>query len=629
MTKTLLEVVHAKEIAGGTGVYRYVHEKQLRTLAAKRNKIAQHRRKVLRTEMELQRAQARKKKRQRERKLRSPSPEVRREQQEHGAENAADSESCLSAEGQAAVSVDSGFTICQSWTRQPSAEDSLVADNPLPRRSLQLTAVKHKTCLASRMYKLSHARQHTAQQQRADQLFQTRSREFEAMPKEEQDKLKIAFGKVCAAEIQRLDGSPKSKDLGCHPILEICDLIECLKGLGLIGSNDNERKEIKKICQEIAGRGDANFYVLALELVPRVRSRLMEMHTEAMLREFLAYDEDCNGQLDVDECLNFLARICMDMDSESMSEIRMEFFSLFDRLKAAGDAEGCEDYVDFDGFQMLVELVRETHDRVRCDRVKLLVEETGLSSELLVEFTEEILLLYEVFSVQEPEAHDGLDEEQALNAVREYGLMSMKRGQTEKLVKEAFDSIPDGVMCFARFLKLIRNVRAVNKKAEQIELQAHFNSYDKDRNGTLSFSEVLVMFEDLGLIPQCREDQEEMRLLLAQIDANDSGDLDFGEFQDLVQHVTEKLRSAKLRRENRAAKELGFSQKEVAELRESFINLDERNRARLSLSECRRTLTLLHKDMSAEDLSDLFFELDADHDGLIDFEGFLHFMKNV
>jgi len=633
MTKTLLEVVHAKEIAGGAAISRYVHDQQLRTLAVKRSEMAQHRRKVLRKEMELQRAQTRK--RQRRRKLRSLSPEAGREQQEHVTENAADSESCLSAVEEIAHGASEGLGNPVA-SDDSGREDSFVPDS-LPRRSvMKLTAVKHKTCRAIRMHHLSQARKHMTQEHRAEQLFEIRKREFEAMPEEEQAVLKIAFSKVCAEslcteEIQDMEGSPKAPNLGRQSVRESYDLIECLNGVGLKGLNAGEKKEIKLICEEVASRGDVNFHIFAFELVPRVRSRLMETRMETMLLEFAAYDEDCNMRLDRRECLRFLAKLCVNMDRGGCAEIKMEFESLFNRLKVV-DEEDTDGSLDFDGVQMLIARIREKYERVRCERVKLLVEKTGLSTQLLDEFSEEILLLYEVFSEQAPKSKGGLNAGQALHAVTEYGLMSMDtrpRMQAERLVQEAFGSTPTGVICFARFLVLIRDVRALNKQVAQIELRRRFDSYDKDRSGTLSFAEVSVMFEELGLTPQCREDQEAMKKLLTKVDYDGSGDLDFAEFQDLVQQIAEKLRSGRRRRENLTAKELGFSPKEVAELRESFINLDEGNRARLGLRECRKTLTLLRKDMSAEELLDLFGRIDTDCDGLIDFQGFLYFIKTV
>lgn len=648
MTKTLLEVVHAKEIAGGAAISRGVHDQQLLTLDAQRNEMAQHRHKVLRRAMERQRAQTRHK-RQRRQQERSLSPEVAGERQVFSA-NPGDSESDLESsrdersrfnsnhsrfngiqDGNAVLSKDSD-------TEEPVMCENVAMAKRVTAKKLKL--IKHARSRNDRMTTLSHARKMMKHEQKADQMFEVRKREFEALPEDEKELLTSAFAMVRSMMAPSDDSgySPSRRSLigalahpGRKSLIEPFHLMDCLNCIGLTGADDHERKEIKMICQEVASRGEPDFHLFCFELVPYVRRRLMESRTEQLAIEFATYDEDCDGYLDSDECLAFVNRLCHDMDSEGYEEVRNEFLALFDRLQLQDEHRGT---VDFDGFQMLVALAREKHERVRCDRIKQFREECHLSNELLFEFTDEILLLHEVFEEQEPNLLriGGLRASQATAALLDCGTMpldSTQRYDVLQLVQDAAGDSAQSVIPFARFLVLIREVRKLCRDVKHVDLLKRFNSYDKDRSGTLSFAEASIMFEELGLTPQCREDQEAMKQLLLKVDVNHSGDLDFREFQDLVQRVGEKLQSGKRRRENMAAKDLGFSQKEVAELRESFLNLDEKGEECLSIQECRKTLTLLRKEMSAHDLQELFAQIDLDGDGLIDFHGFLHFMKMI
>jgi len=136
-----------------------------------------------------------------------------------------------------------------------------------------------------------------------------------------------------------------------------------------------------------------------------------------------------------------------------------------------------------------------------------------------------------------------------------------------------------------------------------------------------------VIFEKLGMVPQCREDQDEMKSMLLKVDFDHSGDLSFEEFTHLVQHITEKLRANDRRRTNEVAQQLGFNEQQVAELREVFFNLDSQGHGDLGIDECRKTLTLLHLDMPSDQLKSLFASADKSRKGRLDLSSFFCFIE--
>merc|ERR1719272_531698 len=131
-----------------------------------------------------------------------------------------------------------------------------------------------------------------------------------------------------------------------------------------------------------------------------------------------------------------------------------------------------------------------------------------------------------------------------------------------------------GPLTFTNFLLLIKQVRETSQSFESDHLKGYFKDCDKDGDGRLNFAEASIMFQKLGLCPQSREEQDEMKNMLLRVDVDNSGDLDFEEFQVLVQHITEKLRSATWARQNNAALRFGFTLVQLAELRDIFFKLD-------------------------------------------------------
>jgi calmodulin len=258
----------------------------------------------------------------------------------------------------------------------------------------------------------------------------------------------------------------------------------------------------------------------------------------------------------------------------------------------------------------------------------VIIEEFFLSAEDIKMHRDELLPLYESFSSQDLDGSGDLEYNEVIGALLENGLLPHKAQERERLHYIVEKETQHG-MNFKGFLGLIRIVREECLANRRLGLRRQFKRYDKDGSGELSLAEVSLLFIDMGLTPKCQEDQDEMKALLREVDADGSGELDFDEFQDLVQRITERLRFSQRRRENETAKQLGFNAQQVVELRESFFSLDQDGSGELSIDECRTTLTLLRKNMSAEDLNVLFETIDKDGNGRIDFQEFLHFMRSL
>jgi len=312
------------------------------------------------------------------------------------------------------------------------------------------------------------------------------------------------------------------------------------------------------------------------------------------------------------------------MGTEGDVQFRDVFMQRFSVVKKS------EHHVDFDGFLVLMTEMKEHAKAMRSEREQQLVSAESLTQTDVENHRDELLAMHDCFLRHAKESRRHLVEPEVVCALLESGLMPLEgeaRRRVQMLVHgECIRASSEGVG-FACFLKTIRSIREETKRIKLPEYRERFSRYDADRNGELSLAETSVLFSEIGLIPRCQQDQDEMKMIFDEVDHNGSGSLDFSEFQDLVQRVTEKLRSSQRRRENETGRQLGYSAHQMSELRESFFNLDTEGYGELTIDQCRTTLLMMKKSMSGTDLNEVFNEIDRNSNNRIDFVGFLYFVK--
>jgi len=356
----------------------------------------------------------------------------------------------------------------------------------------------------------------------------------------------------------------------------------------------------------------------------------MELHREQLMRQFDYYDQDGSGFLDYYECVDMCKKICRNLDTAGHAEVLEELESLFEELKQSD--EHCGDTLDVDAFQLVFERVHEKSVYVRQLRVQNILDAGDVTEEQAKTYADELLTLHETFRKCDTDRNGRLDSSEIFCALLEHGLVPLdinQRSRVEEVVQQALQASGSDCLTFSQFLKLIRQIRDSTKRVDNERLRKYFSECDKDGNGLLTFAEAATMFDKLGLLPYCQEDQDEMKNVLLKVDEDSSGDLDFHEFEVLVQEITEMLRSNMRRRENAAGMQLGFSTQQMAELREVFFYLDTNGNGELDIGNCRKMLTLLRIDMCSEVLQEHFQDADRSRNGRIDMEGFLHFVRAI
>ena len=130
--------------------------------------------------------------------------------------------------------------------------------------------------------------------------------------------------------------------------------------------------------------------------------------------------------------------------------------------------------------------------------------------------------------------------------------------------------------------------------------------FDTDGSGTIDAKELKIAMRALGFEPK----KEEIRKMIADIDADGSGTIDFQEFLEMM--------TAKM------------SQKDSKEeILKAFKLFDDDESGKITFRNLKRVAKELGENMSDEELQEMIDEADRDGDGEINPDEFLRIMKKT
>jgi len=342
--------------------------------------------------------------------------------------------------------------------------------------------------------------------------------------------------------------------------------------------------------------------------------------------EFSMFDKDSSGHLDRQECMQVLEMICTaNLDPQGLQEMETVFVETVDELADSNDQ------VDFEVFQELVGRSREHYMRIVATRISDICRSRKLEAEDVQRHCDELVLLHRSFQQVDLKDDDSVSWDGVRTVLIEYGLLP-RNSEVEATVITEFSKLTiltHSKMSFQVLLKLVRLLRKKHLAAEAYGQRQMFDRLDKDKSASLEISEIATLLEEFGVQPQCWEDQMAIRRLLDEVDEDDSGTLCFAEFSLLVQRMCEHLAAAARRRQCILANKLGFTERQVAELRDVFFRLDAEQDGFLRIDQLRKALDMLKRQMSPDDLRALVAEIDVGGTGLVDFQNFMRFYKEV
>ncbi len=145
-------------------------------------------------------------------------------------------------------------------------------------------------------------------------------------------------------------------------------------------------------------------------------------------------------------------------------------------------------------------------------------------------------------------------------------------------------------------------------KEQVAELKEAFSMFDKDSDGTISSEEFEGVMQALGLLPT----KEEVEILLASVDTDGNGVIDFAEFVDVMKGylwTSEKAPTA------------------GEELKEAFKVFDQDGDGFISKEELKAALLNLGEQLDDEEVDAMFKAADTDGNGQIDLQEFIAMLK--
>ncbi|GBM41425.1 troponin C-like [Argiope bruennichi] len=142
---------------------------------------------------------------------------------------------------------------------------------------------------------------------------------------------------------------------------------------------------------------------------------------------------------------------------------------------------------------------------------------------------------------------------------------------------------------------------------EQIAmLRKAFDMFDREKKGSIQTNMVATILRTLG---QTFEEKD-LKELIAEIDVDGSGELEFDEFLTLTARYL-------VDEDSEAIQE---------ELREAFRMYDKDGKGYINVADLREILRALDDKLTEDELDEMIAEIDTDGSGTVDFEEFMEMM---
>ncbi|TGZ64252.1 hypothetical protein CRM22_006466 [Opisthorchis felineus] len=154
--------------------------------------------------------------------------------------------------------------------------------------------------------------------------------------------------------------------------------------------------------------------------------------------------------------------------------------------------------------------------------------------------------------------------------------------------------------------------KGILTKEQLADIRWTFHFFDKNGDGSISCDELETALAYLGH----EVSQVELKHMIAQVDVNGDGSLDFGEF---LRAMTEHhFQPPDILNSKHANEEL---------YRRVFAEFDCDGDGFIDATELEKTMTSLGETLSREDIMDMMREADTDGDGKVSFTEFLNVLK--
>lgn len=150
-----------------------------------------------------------------------------------------------------------------------------------------------------------------------------------------------------------------------------------------------------------------------------------------------------------------------------------------------------------------------------------------------------------------------------------------------------------------------QNVSKQNELNEyqKLEFKEAFNTFDKDRSGTITTKELLTVMRSIGQNPT----EDEILNLVVEYDVNGDGTIDFDEFCEMMLKTNKDIDQS-------------------VEIREAFKIFDRDGNGYIDAKEFKDVITRMGSCLTAAEAEEFLSEADINQDGKLDYHEFLTMM---
>lgn len=406
--------------------------------------------------------------------------------------------------------------------------------------------------------------------------------------------------------------------------LDMTELKEALCDLGLQPRTREEKLGLGQVLLEVDREGDAEIDREEFEdLVVKVMLMIREVQRTELFEHFSEADVAGTGSVKPEDAYEILHNLGLDPRTDAEKSLLHAITNEVDEDKSGS--------IEFSEFESLIVKSREQLSKMRRRRQREVCKEENIDEHTKEKFKGKLLELKDAFDAYDDDKSGHLDRREIGMLIADCGLTMRSandREQVNEIINE-MDVDGDGNIAFKEFLHLVTTLRKFSRDKNIADLKDIFQQYDKDGSESLSLAECSRMLEQMKLTPKTREEQRQIAILLEEVDEDGSGELDFNEFAQLYQHVSEKLASLNRKAELAVAKNMNLSRSKVEEYSQAFATLDPQGVGELGMDSVRRMMDLLRINISGDALYEKFCEVDEDESGVLEFSEFLVLMKSV
>merc|ERR1719265_125160 len=309
--------------------------------------------------------------------------------------------------------------------------------------------------------------------------------------------------------------------------------------------------------------------------MPDVTSKLEELRSPELHALFSKHDVHSQGRVNEATCLKALeAHAKSETDDEKELKLfweafKKDFTALYDEL-----SQGDDRTVDFKTFQILVGQFNTRKADYHCQLERRIAVVEMLPPEMEAKHTGELSWMKRFFDegLTDNGPENSIALRDVLDGILQCGVAPPAGHLWTRLLQimESCNGIWYG---FKEYLQVVDTVREDGLNTLILAIKALFESYEWAVAPQIRSGDVPGLILELELCTDVCGDPDRLPTLVEACDEDDTGDLNMQQLAKLCLKVCEKARAAQREKETHLANKLGFSKKQVLQMRETYAIL--------------------------------------------------------